>query len=135
MRRFYLSYKDHPNLRQAVAEIPWGHNLAIINKVKDQSQREWYIHQTVENGWSRNILIHQIESDLYGRQASALKTTNFPETLPSPQSELVEQAIKDPYIFDFIMIEKDAKERELEKALTEKTIPIISHAFCSLLQT
>jgi len=120
MRRFYLAYKDCPNLRQAVAEIPWGHNLAIINKIKDEKQREWYIYQTLQNGWSRNILIHQIESDLYGRQASAVKTTNFPETLPSPQSELVEQTLKDPYIFDFITIEKDARERDLEKALIEK---------------
>jgi len=120
MRRLYLSYKGHPNLRQAVAEIPWGHNLTLINKVKDQKQREWYICQTIQNGWSRNILVHQIESDLYGRQAIAVKTTNFPETLPSPQSELVEQAIKDPYILDFITIKKDAKERDLERALIEK---------------
>lgn len=120
MRRFYLAYKDNPNLRQVVAEIPWGHNLAIINKVKDPSQRQWYVHQTVQNGWSRNVLVHQIESGLYGRQAVAAKTTNFPKTLPSPQSELVEQTIKDPYIFDFITIEKDAKERDLEKALIEK---------------
>jgi len=120
MRRFYLVYNDHPNLRQAVAEIPWGHNLAIINKVKDTSQRQWYLHQTIRNGWSRNVLVHQIESDLYGRQAAAVKTTNFQETLPSPQSELMEQTIKDPYIFDFITIGKGAKERELEKALIEK---------------
>lgn len=97
-----LAYKDNPNLRQVVAEIPWGHNLAIINKVKDLSQRQWYAHQTVQNGWSRNVLVHQIESDLYGRQAVTVKTTNFPKTRPSPQSELVEQTIKDPYIFDFI---------------------------------
>lgn len=120
MRRFYLAYDDHPNLRQVVAEIPWGHNLAIINKVKDPSQRAWYLHQTTQNGWSRNVLVHQIESDLYGRQAAAIKTTNFLETLPSPQSELMEQTIKDPYIFDFITIGEDAKERELEKALIEK---------------
>lgn len=120
MRRFYLTYKDHQNLRQAAAEIPWGHNLVIINKVKNQVQRLWYVHQTVQNGWSRSILVHQIESDLYGRQVAAVKTTNFPKTLPSPQSELVEQTIKDPYIFDFITIEKDMKERGLEKALIEK---------------
>ena len=120
MRRFYLAYKDDLNLRQVVAEIPWGHNLAIINKVKDHSQRQWYVQQTIQNGWSRNVLVHQIESDLYGRQAVATKTTNFPQTLPSPQSELMEQTIKDPYIFDFIRIETDAKERDLEKALLEK---------------
>jgi len=120
MRNFYMTYKDDSNLQQLVAEIPWGHNLVIINKVKDHSQRQWYVQQTIQNGWSRNVLVHQIESDLYGRQAVADKTTNFPQTLPSPQSELMEQTIKDPYIFDFIRIEKDAKERDLEKALLEK---------------
>ena len=120
MRRFYLTYEDHPNLRQAVAEIPWGHNLVIINKVKDRNRREWYIQQTIQNGWSRNVLVHQIETDLYARQVDAIKTTNFPETLPAPQSELVEQTIKDPYIFDFITIEKEAKERDIERALISR---------------
>ena len=115
MRRFYLAYKDHPNLRQAVAEIPWGHNLTIINKVKDPSQRQWYSYQTTQNGWSRNVLVHQIESDLYGRQAAAIKTTNFPETLPSPQSELMEQTIKDPYIFDFITIGRMRRSGSLKR--------------------
>ncbi len=108
------------NLPQAVAEIPWGHNVVLLEKIKNIQKRLWYAEQTKVNGWSRNVLVHQIESDLYGRQAAAIKTTNFPETLPPPQSELVEQAIKDPYIFDFITIEKDAKERDLEKALIEK---------------
>lgn len=111
---------DGVNLPQAVAEIPWGHNVVLLEKIKDIQERLWYAEQTKINGWSRNILVHQIESDLYGRQATAVKTTNFPESLPSPQSELVEQAIKDPYIFDFITIEKDARERDLERALIEK---------------
>ncbi len=133
MRAFYLAYSedveklaqlvrdiDVVNLPQAVAEIPWGHNVVLLEKVKNSKERLWYAEQTKMNGWSRNVLVHQIESDLYGRQAVAAKTTNFPQTLPSPQSELVEQAIKDPYIFDFITIARDAKERDLEKALREK---------------
>lgn len=120
MRTFYVAYKDDPILQQLVAEIPWGHNLAILAKVKEHAQRLWYVQQTIQNGWSRNVLVHQIESDLYSRQVAAVKTTNFPDTLPSPQSELVEQMIKDPYIFDFITIARDAKERDLEKALLEK---------------
>jgi len=111
---------DGVDLPQAVAEIPWGHNVVLLEKIKDIQERLWYAEQTKINGWSRNILVHQIESDLYGRQATAVKTTNFPESLPSPQSELVEQAIKDPYIFDFITIEKDVRERDLERALIEK---------------
>lgn len=145
MRAFYLSYTKeikklaHPvreitskklaqfvreidgvNLPQVVAEIPWGHNVVLLEKVKNPMERLWYAKQTKINGWSRNVLIHQIESGLYERQATAHKTTNFLKTLPSPQSELVEQTIKDPYIFDFITIEKDAKERDIEKALIEK---------------
>jgi len=75
------------DLRQAVAEIPWEHDLVIINKVKDPSQRQWYVHQTIQNGWSGSILLHQIESNLYGRQVVAVKITSFPETLHAPLNE------------------------------------------------
>ena len=91
-------------MRQLVAEIPWGHNIVIMNKVKDPVQRKWYMQQTIHNSWSRNILIHQIETGLYFRQVNVVKTTNFADTLPSPLSELAQQSIKDPYILDFITI-------------------------------
>jgi predicted nuclease of restriction endonuclease-like (RecB) superfamily len=120
MRRFYETYRDQPNLRQLVAEIPWGHNLVLLNAVRDPAQREWYICQTIEYGWSRAILVHQIETDLYGRQATAEKVTNFPTTLPPPQSDLVQQTLKDPYIFDFLTLGKEAEERDLERALLDK---------------
>jgi len=120
MRRFYEAYRDQPNLRQLVAEIPWGHNLVLLNSVKNTSEREWYIHQTIQNGWSRAVLVHQIETDLYHRQVKAEKTTNFPATLPPPHSDLVQQTMKDPYIFDFLSLGKEAQERDLERALVEK---------------
>ena len=84
-------------------------------KVKDPEARQWYIQKTVENGWSRNVLVFQIESQLFQRQGSAV--TNFEHTLPKPQSDLVQQLIKDPYHLDFLPSGKKFKERELEKAL------------------
>jgi predicted nuclease of restriction endonuclease-like (RecB) superfamily len=117
MRRFSEAYPDESNLRQLVAQIPWGHNLALLNSVKDTVEREWYIHQTVENGWSRSVLVHQIETKLYGRQGTA--ATNFAKTLPPPQSDLAHQALKDPYIFDFLTLDKEAHERDLEQGLVE----------------
>jgi predicted nuclease of restriction endonuclease-like (RecB) superfamily len=76
MRALYLAYRDTPEIvPQLVAQIPWGHNVVLLEKVKDPDQRTWYIQQTIENGWSRAILVHQIETDLYGRQVAAAKTT------------------------------------------------------------
>ena len=94
MRSFYLTYCDEPeNVQQAVAQIPWGHNMVLMEKLKEPAERLWYAQQTIENGWSRAVLIHQIETDLYGRQVTAVKTTNFRQTLPPTQSDLAEQAV------------------------------------------
>lgn len=105
MRRFYDSYKNDEKLRQLVAEIPWGHNLVLLNSIKNIRERTWYIQKTIEHGWSRNVLIHQIESGLYKRKGKAI--TNFRKTLPSSQSDLAHQMIKDPYQFDFLTIDED----------------------------
>ena len=86
-----------------------------MDKVKDETQRLWYVRKTIENGWSRNVLVHQIESGLYARQGKAL--TNFSRTLPLPQSNLARQLLKDPYNFDFLTLGADAHERELEGGL------------------
>jgi predicted nuclease of restriction endonuclease-like (RecB) superfamily len=86
-----------------------------LDKVKNPIEREWYIHQTLQQGWSRNILVHQIESGLFHRQGKAI--TNFDRTLPKPQSELAEQLLKEPYCFDFLSLEEKATESDLEKAL------------------
>ncbi len=83
----------------------------------DRVEREWYIRQTVQNGWSRNVLVLQIESGLYRRQGKA--QTNFATTLPATQSDLAQQVLKDPYNFDFLTIAEDARERDLESGLLE----------------
>ncbi|MEK6680603.1 MAG: PDDEXK nuclease domain-containing protein [Nitrospirota bacterium] len=118
MRAFAEAYPDKQFVQQLAAQIPWFHSCVIMDKVRIPSEREWYIRQTIQHGWSRNILVHQIESGLYHRQGKAL--TNFDRTLPAPQSELAQQILKDPYVFDFLSIGKEAKERDLEKALLEQ---------------
>ncbi|MDJ0707215.1 MAG: PDDEXK nuclease domain-containing protein [Leptolyngbyaceae cyanobacterium MO_188.B28] len=117
MRSFAEAYPDQEIVQQLLHKVPWGHHVRLLDSVKDPQQRLWYIHQTIENGWSRNVLILQIDSGLYQRQGEAI--TNFETTLPSPQSDLAQQLIKDPYNFDFLTISKDAQERELERGLIE----------------
>jgi predicted nuclease of restriction endonuclease-like (RecB) superfamily len=107
---------DGQSLPQAVAQIPWGHNLALLEKTKDPAERLWYARQTSEHGWSRAVLVHQMESNLYARQGSA--TTNFASTLPAPQSDLADQVVKDPYVFEFLgNLAADVSERQLERKL------------------
>jgi predicted nuclease of restriction endonuclease-like (RecB) superfamily len=120
MRTFAESYPDEKFVQQVVAQIPWGHSVRILDYVKDPIRREWYIRQTITNGWSRAVLVHQIETGLYQRQVRSAKTTNFPATLPPPQSDLVQQTVKDPYIFDFLSLGEEAQERDLERALVVK---------------
>jgi predicted nuclease of restriction endonuclease-like (RecB) superfamily len=121
MRAVYLAYRDASEfVPQVVAQIPWGHNIMVLEKLKDPDERLWYIQQTIQYGWSRNVLRHHIETRLYQRQAKAEKSTNFAATLPPPHSDLVEQTIKDEYIFDFLTLREGAHERELERALVER---------------
>ena len=117
MRTFAEVWPDEPIVQQLVAQIPWGHNVRILDYVKTASEREWYVRATIQNGWSRNVLVHQIESCLYRRQGKA--ATNFTRTLPTPQSELAQQVIKDPYNFEFLGLAEVAKERDLERALID----------------
>jgi predicted nuclease of restriction endonuclease-like (RecB) superfamily len=102
----------------AVAGIPWGHNIVLMQKVKDPAQRLWYAAKAVEHGWSRAVLTVQIESDLFDRQGKAI--SNFAGTLPAPQSDLAQQSLKDPYLFDFLTLREDAFERDLELRLVEE---------------
>lgn len=115
MQSFAEAYSDELIVQQAVAQIPWGHNVRILDKVKDYDERLWYIQQTIENGWSRAVLEHQIGSRLFQRQGKAI--TNFEQALPKPQSELAQQILKSPYNFDFLSLGKEALERDLERAL------------------
>jgi predicted nuclease of restriction endonuclease-like (RecB) superfamily len=119
MAKFAETYPDEEFVQTVSAQIPWSHNTVILDKVKDADQRVWYIQKTTENGWSHNVLIHQIESGLYERQALAGKIANFENRLASPQSELALQTMKDPYIFDFIPFSEDMVERDIENALVK----------------
>jgi len=117
MRSFAETYPDFQFVQQVVAQIPWGHNVRIMEYVKAPQEREWYIRQAIEHSWSRNVLVHQIETNLYHRKGGAI--TNFNLTLPAPQSDLAKQTLKDPYIFDFLQLQDDAQEREIEKSLIQ----------------
>ncbi len=97
--------------------IPWGHNIAIIQKCKNIDEAIYYVQNTLKNGISRSVLVHQIESNLYERNGKAL--TNFENTLPPIQSDLAKEITKDPYNFDFITLTNDYQEKELEDALTQ----------------
>lgn len=121
IRQWYLFYFDDSAIvQQSVAQlarIPWGHNLVIVNKCPNRAEALFYVKNTLKHGWSRNVLIHQIESGLYQREGKAI--TNFEQTLPPIQSDLALQSLKDPYVFDFLSLTNDYNERELEHALTQ----------------
>jgi predicted nuclease of restriction endonuclease-like (RecB) superfamily len=129
MRAFAEAYPDFPIvqvplapspnefMQVALAQIPWYHHISLLTKVKDINERIFYLTATANNGWSRDTMLLQIKSDLYNRQGHAI--TNFKETLPSPQSNLAQQAIKDPYLFDFLSLSDDIRERDIENQLID----------------
>lgn len=125
MAKFAEEYPDEQIVQQVVAQIPWGHLLVLLDQIKNPVQRQWYIEQDIQNGWSRNVLLHQIESGLYARQVEAKKVTNFPSKLPPIQSELALQTIKDPYVFDFIPFKADMQERDIENELVKKVTALL----------
>lgn len=115
-----LQNAENQNLiivQQLVAQLGWGHITVLLDRIKSPEEREFYIKKAVQNGWSRNILLQQIESKLYQRQGNAI--TNFESTLPSSQSDLARGVLKNPYVFDFLGIGEEMKERDLEKALIQ----------------
>lgn len=105
------------SINQQVFQIPWGHNLAIISKCKSHEEAQYYVINTLEYGWSRSVLIHQLESGLWQREGKTI--SNFKQTLPSTQSNLAQQMLKDPYVFDFLTLTKDYNERALEQNLVK----------------
>jgi len=117
MRAFAEAWPDEAFVQQVAAQMPWFHNCVLLDKLATTTEREWYARKAIENGWSRNILVHQIESQLLLRIGAA--QTNFARTLPPPQSELAQQVLKDPYTFDFLGLGEEAQERDLERALIE----------------
>ena len=119
MQKFVTEFDNDEFLQHDVAKLPWSSLTTIMDRVKDKEQRKWYIIESIENGWARPVIIHQIASKLYERQALLEnKTTNFDNTLPSPNNEQVKELLKDPYIFDFITADKDSKELDIERELT-----------------
>lgn len=117
MRAFAESWPEKTIVQQAAAQIPWFHNCVLLDKVKKDGERLWYVQQTIENGWSRNVMIAQIESGLFARQGNAI--SNFQNTLPSAQSDLANQILKDPYNLDFLSLGDDFQERHLQRGLEE----------------
>lgn len=117
MVTFAREYPKTPITQQPVAQIPWGHNTLLMDKINDSSLRLWYANKTIENGWSRSVLMHWIDSGLHERQGKAL--TNFNTTLPYPQSDLAHETLKDPYNFDFLTLRETFDERELEDGLID----------------
>ncbi|MBO6202955.1 MAG: DUF1016 family protein [Selenomonas sp.] len=125
MAKFAETYPDKEFVQQVVAQIPWGHNVVIMDKVLAEDERTWYLKECAKNGWSRNVLVHQIESNLYGRQVTVDKISNFENRLPAPQSELATQMMKDPYIFDFIPFKADMLERDIENAMVAEVTKLL----------
>ena len=125
MAKFAETYPVREFVQQVVAQIPWGHNVVLLDKVSDAKEREWYIKKSAKNGWSRNVLVHQIERGLYQRQVLVDKVSNFESRLPSPQSELAVQTMKDPYVFDFIPFREEMLERDIEQALVRDVTKLL----------
>lgn len=115
MRSFAEAWLEEEIVQGPLAQITWYHNLALLEKIATREQRLWYPQKTTENGWSRNVLVLQIDSGLINRQGKS--TTNFEKTLPASQSDLAREIIKDPYKLDFLGIGQEVEERVIEDAL------------------
>ena len=115
MRTFAEAWPDELILQEVLAKLTWYHNIAILEKISSEDQRLWYAQKAIEYGWSRNVLVIQIESKLFERQGKA--TTNFTQAMPPSQSDLARELLKDPYNFEFLTVQHDAEEREIERGL------------------
>ena len=118
MKLFYEEYKDDSIWPQLVAKLPWGHNILLIEKIKDKNVRRVYLEAAVENGWSRNVLDLQIKSGYHKRVGASVN--NFKALAPAMDSDLVNQIFKDPYVFDFLTLREGYKEKELESKMVER---------------
>ena len=116
MRAFHEAWPDESIVQQLVGQLPWGQNLLLLTKLKTIEERQWYAAKAIEHGWSRNVMWHHISTQLYQRSGQAV--TNFDQRLPAPESELAQQTLKDPYLFDFLGVSNEAHEREIETAMT-----------------
>lgn len=112
------AYAEGSIVQQLVAQLPWGHNILLLTKVKKPEHRQWYAQATIANGWSRAVLLAQVDTHAHRRQGKAV--TNFKRTLPEERSDLAQQTLKDPYTFEFLNIAVDVRERDLEQALVSQ---------------
>lgn len=115
MRSFADAWPDESTVQRSVAQLPWRHNVALLEKLNDTDTRLWYASVALKEGWSRDILVHQIETRLHERSGRAI--TNFATALPPTDSDLAQQITKDPYVFDFVAMTDRHNERELEHQL------------------
>lgn len=125
MRRFYSRYSKNEKLRQLVAEVPWGQNLLILTKIKNDKEAEFYLNATKEYGWSRNVLLNQIKAQAYKRALPENKTHNFQTALPEYLSEQADETLKSEYNLEFLGLKEGVKERELENKMIEKIRDVI----------
>jgi len=117
MRTFAHTWTDVEFVQEVLAQLPWYHQLALLDKLDNNEKRIWYAQKAIENNWSRNVLVMQIETRLIDRQGNAV--SNFEQRLPKPDSDLARESIKDPYRFDFLGLTEEAQEREIEGALVK----------------
>lgn len=120
MRKYYKECSANQFVQTASAQIPWSHNILILDKIKNDEQRIWYMSETLKNGWSYDVLAYQIKSDLYQRQVLNGKQNNFETTLINPQSDLARDIMKDPYILNLTTLKENYIETELENAMVDK---------------
>lgn len=117
MRAFAEAWPGPEFVQQAAAQLPWGHNLVLLDRLNTEIERRWYASKTIEHNWSRNMLNIHIETRLLERSGTAV--TNFDFSLPQPHSDLARESLKDPYRFDFLGLSDEAQEREIENALVK----------------
>ena len=120
MKKYYIECSKSAKVQMSSAQIPWSHNMLILDKIRDDAKRIWYMEQTAVNGWSYDVLAFQIKSELYERQVLGDKPNNFNESLSSSQSELAKDMMKDPYILNLTGLKQNYIETELEQAMVEK---------------
>lgn len=117
MRAFAEAWTDFEIVQQSVGQLPWGHNVLLLNRIKEQEARLFYVQKAIAENWSRATLEVHIKNCLHERQGKAV--TNFAARLPAPTSVLAQETLKDPYLFDFLSLGEDAQEREIENALVQ----------------
>jgi predicted nuclease of restriction endonuclease-like (RecB) superfamily len=123
MRSFAEAWPEPEFVQEVLAQLPWYHQITLLDKLKTRPEREWYLAKAIENGWSRNVMWHHISTALHLRSGNAV--TNFEQRLPAPDSELARQTLKDPYLFDFLGVSEEALERDIEGAMVRHVTKLL----------